>query len=94
MAQEKKIKLGRNAQHEIKLSTAKITHRKIQIQKNKANRRNKYSFKHIKFVKLDPETLNLLEIVASKKKKKRKELRIAEIITLKLFLDKNKLSLP
>lgn len=33
----KKITLGRNNQHEIKLSTAKIAHGKIQITKKKKN---------------------------------------------------------
>lgn len=39
MAPEKRIRLGKNGQHEVKLSTAKIAHGKMQILKN--DRRSK-----------------------------------------------------
>lgn len=76
MAPEKRIRLGKNGQHEVKLSTAKIAHGKMQIKKT--DRRSKSLKK--KSVKLEPETLNLLEIMASKRK-----LMKAETIALILF---------
>lgn len=43
MAPGKRIRLGRNGQHEVKLSTAKIANGKMKIKKT--DRRNKYFLK-------------------------------------------------